>query len=76
MGITAAEQLRREGRREGRVEGKAEAIITVLESRFGSVPASIKKSVAASTNWTELDALTALAATCNTLDEFKRGMKR
>ncbi len=80
MAMTTAEQLRREGRVEGRAEGKAEgkaeAIIVYLETRFGSVPASLKKAVTSQTNWSELDTLTALAATCKNLNEFRRGIKK
>ncbi len=88
MAMTSADELmleglkrgrmegKAEGKAEGRTEGKAEAIITVLESRFGPLSARVKKAVSSQTNWVVLDSLTALAATCKSLDEFKRGLKK
>ncbi len=83
MALTAAEVLRREGEARGKAMGKAmgeamgkaHAILTVLESRFGAVPATLKKSVAACGDSKVLDSWTVLAATCNSLKEFKEGIK-
>ncbi len=58
-----------------KTEGKAESVITVLEARFGTVPKSVGDAVHDYTNPAKLDALTRLAATCASIDEFKRGLK-
>ncbi len=56
-------------------EGETKAVITVLEARFGTVPQSVQDAVTAFSDSAKLDALTRLAATCASIDEFKRGLK-
>ncbi len=67
MGLTAADQLRQ--------EGKVELIIDVLEERFNTVPAAIKKAIESKKDLRTLNSLAKSAATCKSLDEFKRRLK-
>lgn len=80
MATTTAEEFYLEGLTEGEAKGKAEgeatAIVTVLEARFGRIPASVKKTVAECSDPAVLHSLTALAATCKSLHEFKRGLDK
>jgi flagellar biosynthesis/type III secretory pathway protein FliH len=59
----------------GKARGKAEALLTVLQARFGKVPQSIVKAVNSYSDLIALESLTVLAATCNSLNEFKEGLK-
>ena len=58
-----------------RTEGISGSIITVLEARFGNIPKQVRDAVVACTDLSKLDALTKRAATCASIDEFKRNLK-
>ena len=53
-------------------EGKTEAVLTFLESRFGEVPASIQKQLAALQDAKIIEKALQLAATCQSLKEFQK----
>ncbi len=53
-------------------EGKTEAVLTFLESRFGEVPASIQKKLAALQDAKIIEKALQLAATCQSLKEFQK----
>ena len=59
------------GKAEGIVEGEARAVIAVLEVRFGSVPASLKKKVA---SMRKLEHAIKLCATCESLKAFEKAL--
>jgi hypothetical protein len=79
MFSTTAQELmyqgRVEGRAEGAIRGKAEALLTFLQARFGKVPQGIVKTVNSYSDLIALESLTVLAATCDSLNEFKEGLK-
>ncbi|MDR1519828.1 MAG: hypothetical protein LBU23_06750 [Planctomycetota bacterium] len=64
-----------EGRVEGRVEGRAEAVIRILRARFASLPVGVRNRVRGCGDPVLLDSWIDLAATCQSLAEFKRGLK-
>jgi hypothetical protein len=64
-----------QGEAKGEAKGKAEAIRTFLKARFGKVPQVITKTVNSYADPSALDSLTKLAATCKSLDEFKKGLR-
>jgi hypothetical protein len=68
-------QGRAEGEARGAIRGKAEALLTVLQARFGKVPQGIVKTVNSYSDLIALESLTVLAATCDSLNEFKEGLK-
>jgi hypothetical protein len=55
--------------------GKAESIATVLEARFGKVPAKVVKSINSYSNPDVLESWTRQAATCKSLKEFEKMLK-
>lgn len=63
-----------EGKTEGKTEGLIEGVLTFLEARFGKVPLPVKRAVITCTDLAKLDALTRLAATCGSIDEFSKGL--
>ncbi len=71
-----AENMAMTTAKEFELEGGAKMIVTVLSTRFGRVPASVKKAIEACSDFDALDSLAALAATCKNIEEFKRGLKR
>ncbi len=76
MAKTLLEQLLDQGRAEGMEKGmeKGTEIIAVkiLASRFGEIPASLEKRIERMTDLEDLQRLAVLAATCESLAEFKR----
>lgn len=86
MALTLAEKLRREGRAEGkaegraegkaegRAEGKIETILTVLKSRFGKIPAGLKKKLLSVRDAERIDKIVKAAAVCKDLEEFRKGI--
>jgi hypothetical protein len=78
MALTLAEELRLEGRTEGRTEGRMEgetkSLVSVLTARFGKVPASLEKRIAGIKESSRIEQLIFLAATCDSLDAFKKGL--
>jgi hypothetical protein len=63
------------GEIKGKIKGKAEAISAFLKARFGKVPQVVTKTINTYTDPSALDSLTKLAATCQSLDEFKKGLR-
>ncbi len=76
MAKTLRDQLvekgRAEGMEKGRVEGMEIVAIKILSSRFDKVPASLEKMLKQVTDLEDLQRLAVLAATCESLAEFKR----
>lgn len=70
MALTTAEELRLEGA----ARAKAESINAVLVTRFGKIPASLKKQINAVHELARLDTLTKLAVSCKTLNDFKKAL--
>ncbi|MEO6595986.1 MAG: hypothetical protein ABIP94_14640 [Planctomycetota bacterium] len=78
--MTAAEKLiqqglrqgrqegRQKGRREGRQEGRASVLVTLLQQRFGTLPATVTARVHAGTA-SDLDVWTRRVLTAATLEE-------
>ena len=67
---------RTEGRVEGNVEGKIDAIVSLLEDRFGQVPASLAASLSDITDFTILKSLLIKASRCSSLEDFKTALPR
>lgn len=65
---------KREGLAEGKAEGKAEAVLTFLQARFKKVPTSIEKMIRKVSDPVALDSWIANAATCSSLNEFKKAI--
>jgi hypothetical protein len=82
MALTLAEELRLEGEARGEARGKAigkaigkaEAIVSVLTARFGKVPAALEKKIHGIQEYSSIEQLTFLAATCDSLEAFKKGL--
>ncbi|MDR1519896.1 MAG: hypothetical protein LBU23_07115 [Planctomycetota bacterium] len=66
---------RAEGEAKGIAKGKAEGIILVLKSRFGSLPTNIQNKVRGCSDIDRLDSWITLAAVCQSLYEFKKGLR-
>jgi predicted transposase/invertase (TIGR01784 family) len=60
------------GKTEGLVEGQIQGILRVLTARFASTPDDIRQAVEAKTDLSALETLLIHAATCDTLDDFRR----
>jgi predicted transposase/invertase (TIGR01784 family) len=60
------------GKAEGLVEGQIQGILRVLTARFASAPDDIRQAVEAKTDLSALETLLIHAATCDTLDDFRR----
>jgi hypothetical protein len=63
------------GEARSEVKWKAESIATVLEARFGKVPAKVVKSINSYSNPDVLEFWTRQAATCKSLKEFEKALK-
>ncbi len=74
MATTMYEAIQREGRVEGRVEGKAEAIVSVLKSRFGAVPATVQRKLMKLRDSSRVEAMLELAVACQSLKEFQKAL--
>lgn len=80
MATTIAEKLLREGADKGRVEGivkgiaegKVESITKILDARFGKVPRSLAKKLAALHDGSRLDKAVIYAATCTSIKDFQK----
>jgi hypothetical protein len=81
------EEAREEGREQGIAEGEARAearertkaqrdVLRVLELRFKSVPAGIRKSVESYTDLIALDSLLQTAVECQSVKEFNEALVR
>jgi predicted transposase YdaD len=75
MAMSTAQELRLEGKVEGKVEGKKETILDVLKGRFGKVPKTISDTVNSYSDLTALKSLAVFAGSCESLDEFKEGLR-
>ncbi len=63
------------GREEGREEARNKAVntlLTILAARFGKIPAQLEKRLRKLADLDELGRLAVLAATCESLSEFKQ----
>ena len=60
-----------QGRKQGLLQGKRDAIMQILNTRFGAVPSEIGEALKAVGGAEGLDALTTLAVTSPTLQEFQ-----
>jgi len=78
MALTLTEtiEMRGEARGEARgmTKGAIKSITTVLESRFGAIPRTLRKKLENIHDIDQLDALLKLAATCKSLKEFQKGI--
>jgi hypothetical protein len=69
--VTSFERLaRKEGRQEGRQEGRKEAILDILETRFGDVPATVRERINALCDEPKLKELLRRASVIPSLEEF------
>ena len=59
----------------GRAEGRIEAIVSLLEHRFGPVPAALAASLQGITDFAILQSLLIKASSCSSLEEFKASLK-
>ncbi len=64
------------GREEGRLEQQRVAVLDILASRFGPVPASVAQPIEQETDLARLRALVPVAATAGTLDDFARSLEQ
>jgi hypothetical protein len=62
------------GRTEGRVEGKIESVLTVLDLRFGEIPAGIRKKLMGLRDGARIEGAIRLAATCQSFQEFQKAL--
>lgn len=74
MAMTMYEQIQREGLDKGRAEGKIESMLTVLESRFGEVPAGIQKKLTNLRDVGRIEQILRLAVTSQNLKEFQNAL--
>ncbi len=72
---TARESIWQKGVEVGEVRGKAEAILAFLHARFKGVPVEATEALCKMTDATALDSLAALAATCDSVEEFAEALK-
>ena len=75
MAETIPDGLLKDGIVIGEIRGKIESIMTVLFTRFKSVPLPITESLSLMTDITALDSLLSFAVTCDSLDEFAEAIK-
>ena len=64
-----------EWRCEGELKGKKDSILDFLSARFGKVPKEIQDTVNSYSDLTALQSLSILAGTCESLDDFKDGLR-
>ncbi len=60
---------------EGKVEGKVEDIVSLLEDRFGQVPASLVTSLSVIADFALLKSLLIKASRCTSLEEFESALR-
>ena len=63
-----------EGREEGRLSAFRVSIAGILNARFGSIPDSLEESLGRISDPARLENLTALAATCDSVDVLLRSL--
>jgi hypothetical protein len=68
------------GKAEGVAEGEAKAgrnmVLTFLRAKFSRVPKEVERAIRAMNDPTALESWAAHAATCQTMDEFARALRR
>ncbi len=74
MTVTIPQSWVEEGRAEGEVAGQAKSTLTALESRFGEVPASVRKKLMGLRDIHRVEKILKLAATCGSLKEFQKAL--
>jgi hypothetical protein len=62
------------GEARGKTQGKRESLVSVLTARFGKVPVSLEKRINGIQESAHIEKLTSLAATCDSLEAFKKGL--
>jgi hypothetical protein len=60
----------------GAIREKANAVITVLRTRFQSVPETVQKSIRSYSDLTALDSLLQAAVTCENVKDFRQNLVR
>ncbi len=70
MVMTVAEKLEVRGN----AKGKAEAIVTVLKSRFDTVPATVQKKLMTLRDVGRAEEMLELALACQSLREFQKAL--
>jgi hypothetical protein len=73
---TIFEETYDEGVAEGEVKAGRNAVLAVLRAKFSRVPKEVEKSIRAMNDPTALESWAAHAATCQTMDEFTRALRR
>jgi predicted transposase/invertase (TIGR01784 family) len=63
-----------EGKIEGKIEGRIDSVMTVLETRFGKIPAGLHAKLLNVQDAGGMDATLKLAATCRSLDDFQKNL--
>ncbi|MDL2321437.1 hypothetical protein LJC47_03735 [Desulfosarcina sp. OttesenSCG-928-B08] len=58
----------------GEVRGRMEGVLAFLEARFGSVPGPVRNAVVTCTDPVKLNEFTRLAATCESMEAFSKGL--
>jgi flagellar biosynthesis/type III secretory pathway protein FliH len=62
------------GEARGEAIGKMNSLVSVLTARFGKVPVSLEKRITGIKESDRIEKLTFFAATCDSLEAFKKGM--
>ncbi len=75
MATTMLESILKRGMAKGMAEGQIKSVITVLETRFGEIPASLQKKVLNVQDTGRIETLLKLATTCQTLKEFQKALQ-
>ena len=63
---------RTEGRTEGRIAQAVAMLISILEAKYGRIPADLESTIRATSELGKLEAWVPQAATSATLDEFRK----
>jgi hypothetical protein len=63
---------REAGRKEGREEGMRQAVVTVLNTKFGSVPLEISEKIGSTTDLAELETMLKRGAMASSLSDFAK----
>ncbi len=78
MATTLLEQILKEGaakgKAEGMAEGKIQSLLTILELRFGEIPAALHKKLMKLRDTDRLEQIIKLAVTCKSIREFQKAL--
>jgi hypothetical protein len=74
MAMTMLEVIQQEGIAEGRAEGQVKTLITVLEARFGEIPATLRNKLLKVRSDEQIATLSKLVGTCQSLTEFQKAL--